>query len=161
MPPGTHGNEPSYELLRHFFTEPLRRVGEPALLSRVAVTEYRLIQVPPFGPARIIRVGGAEVIVTKVEARWPMQEGGASTATRRPVHRGEHAGLGSVIEGMNFWATPVLEHAEHFHDGVLWILEVRSPSRHHVVVRSSNSLSPELLPDELATACDYMLRLAG
>ncbi len=157
----TLDKEQSYQLLDKVFSESLERVGEPPMLAPARSTEYRLIQLPPWGPPRIIRVDPREVIVKKFEGRWLSRRLRPSIVARRSIFRAERSALSHALEEMDFWNTPVLNDAGQYHDGVLWVLEVRSSRRHHAVLRSSTSLSPRSLPAPFAAACELILRLGG
>jgi hypothetical protein len=143
----------------------LRLLDEPSLaLGRIEPQEcFRLLWMPSFEPMVMVRVDGGGLqrrFVAKSWDGWPIESMGLRLELNasRDLTLDESRSFSELVEQSRFWQldTPSPVHGM---DGCTWVLEGRSPTRHHVVVRwSPRRDGPDRTFRELGA---FMLRLVG
>ena len=145
-----------HRFLSQWFSTPLRRMREPSTsCGQVNATVVRLLILPSWGRAKSIRVTASEIIVKGLSGNGGYDPGRLVLHARRKVYLAERHMLARAVDDMDFWSKPTTAD-EQVRDGTMWVLEVRSAQRHHVVARALPTEFPEFL-----RTCRLMRRLGG
>ena len=123
--------------------ELLSLVGEPRPLDAPSGgAAYRLIRIPSFHPATVIRLdaGAGRWQITGKKLIWPRSRTETIPwSVQRVLRAREQREVERLLAELNIWELPESD-GEHGLDGETWILEAKSGDRYHVIERWCPSL---------------------